>query len=75
MVLQELQSYLRQHHHASLTQLEQDLHIDVDVLRGMLDRLVRKERIRKTVGKKCGSCHSCAPETIEFYEWTGSKEN
>jgi DNA-binding MarR family transcriptional regulator len=72
MVLQKLQTYFRQHHNASLAQLEQDLHINIDVLRGMLDRLVRKGRIRKTEGKRCGSCHSCAPETIEFYEWTGS---
>jgi hypothetical protein len=75
MVLQELQSYLRQHRSVSLAQLEQDLHMDVDVLRGMLVRLMRKGRVRKTAGKKCDSCHSCAPETIEFYEWADSQEN
>ncbi len=75
MILSELQQFLAQHKKASLADLELHFRIDADALRGMLNRLIRKGRVRKMAdGKKCGGCHSCAPEMIEFYEWVNSAE-
>ncbi len=75
MILSELQQFLAQHKKASLADLELHFRIDADALRGMLNRLIRKGRVRKMAdGKKCGGCHSCAPEAIEFYEWVNSAE-
>lgn len=69
MILTDLQKFLAQHKKASLADLQLHFRSDADALRGMLNRLIRKGRVRKMEGKKCGGCHSCAPETIEFYEW------
>ncbi len=69
MILQDLQHYLRSHPKASLEELAQHFYIDADALRGMLTPLVRKGRVRKLEGKQCGKCHSCAPESLELYEW------
>jgi predicted ArsR family transcriptional regulator len=69
MILQELQHYLRGHRATTLAELAAHFHISPDALRGMLDRLICKGRIRKRESKQCGGCHSCAPETLELYEW------
>jgi DNA-binding MarR family transcriptional regulator len=73
MILQQLQTYLRSHPPTSLLELEQQFKVDADALRGMLDQLIRKGRIRKLEGKQCGGCHSCAPESLELYEWVHSQ--
>ena len=69
MLLQELQLYLKQHQRVSLQEIEQHFHIDANALRGMLQQLIRKGRIHQLASKACGQCHSCAPETLELYEW------
>ena len=69
MLLQELQAYLRQHHRASLQDMEKFFHTDADALRGMLNQLMRKGRVQKMEGSKCAHCSQCAPAAIEFYEW------
>ncbi len=69
MLLKELQTHLKQNRRASLAELEHQFHIEADALRGMLNQLIRKGRVCKVDGQACGGCHSCAPETIEFYEW------
>lgn len=69
MILQHLQHYLRTHTKPSLGELANHFQIDADALRGMLNPLIRKGRVRKLTGKQCSSCHSCAPESLEFYEW------
>ncbi|WP_373540908.1 FeoC-like transcriptional regulator [Chamaesiphon sp.] len=69
MILQQLQAYLRTIPSASLEELARHFKIDADALRGMLDPLIRKGRVRKLSGKKCGGCQSCAPESLELYEW------
>jgi putative ferrous iron transport protein C len=76
MILSELQQFLAQHKKASLSDLILHFRIDADALRGMLNRLIRKGRVRKMAdGHKCGGCHSCSPETIEFYEWINSADS
>ncbi len=69
MILQQLQAYLRTRPQASLEELARHFKIDADALRGMLAPLIRKGRVRKLSGKQCGGCHSCAPESLELYEW------
>jgi DNA-binding IclR family transcriptional regulator len=69
MILQELQSYLRNHPAVSLEELARRFQTDADALREMLNLLIRKGRVRKLAGKQCSGCHSCAPESLELYEW------
>ncbi|NJL02660.1 MAG: hypothetical protein HC838_09370 [Spirulinaceae cyanobacterium RM2_2_10] len=49
-------------------------HTDASALRGMLERLIRKVRVRKLPVKTCGGCHNCQPETLEIYEWVAEVE-
>jgi putative ferrous iron transport protein C len=72
MILKDLQQYLRQHQTTTLDELARHFAIEPDALRGMLSQLVRKGRVRQLETKKCGKCHSCAPETLELYEWINS---
>lgn len=74
MILKELQQFFAQHQKVSLADLQLHFRIDADALRQMLNRLIRKGRIRKMEdSRKCGGCHSCADEAIEFYEWVHTK--
>lgn len=72
-MLRDLQGYLRDRQRASLDDLARQFRSDPDALRGMLDRLIRKGRVRKLPLKACGGCHSCQPETLEFYEWVADR--
>ncbi|MGI0483810.1 FeoC-like transcriptional regulator [Pantanalinema rosaneae CENA516] len=72
MILQQLQTYLRTHPPTSLEELTRHFQTDADALRGMLNPLIRKGRVRRVAGKPCSQCHSCAPETLEIYEWVNS---
>lgn len=70
MILTEIQSYLSQRGQASLGQLEQHFHVNSNALSPMLEKLIRKGRVQKTVSStRCGSCGSCAPETLIIYYW------
>lgn len=71
MVLSEVQRYVRDRKKVSMSELQLHFHIAPDALRDMLERLIRKGRVRREEGKLCGGCRSCQPEAIEFYEWTG----
>ena len=72
MILTDIQTFLAKQGKASLADLAIKFKVDANALRPMLKRLIRKGRIRQMEGKKCGGCHSCAPESIEFYEWVNS---
>jgi putative ferrous iron transport protein C len=73
MILSELQQFISQHKKASLADLKLHFRMDDDALRSMLNRLIRKGRVKKMEeGKKCGGCHSCADDAIEFYQWVNS---
>jgi ribosome biogenesis SPOUT family RNA methylase Rps3 len=69
MILQDLQSYLRDRSPTALSDLEQHFQIDAEALRGILGTLIRKGRVRKLETKKCGGCHSCSTANLELYEW------
>ncbi|NJL02152.1 MAG: sugar metabolism transcriptional regulator [Spirulinaceae cyanobacterium RM2_2_10] len=68
-MLSDLQAYLRDRQQASLSELAECFHTDASALHGMLDRLIRKARVRKLPVKTCGGCHNCQPESLEVYEW------
>lgn len=69
MILQQIQTYFRNHSQTSLEELSRQFQTDTDAMREMLNWLIRKGRVRKLASKPCGQCHSCAPESLEFYEW------
>ncbi len=70
MILRELQDLILNHHRVSLAEMELHFHIDGDALRQMLNKLIKKGRVRKLpISHKCHDCTCCSPEIIEFYEW------
>lgn len=70
MILTEIQTYLSQQGQASLGQLEQHFHVNSHALSPMLEKLIRKGRVQKIASSnRCGSCSSCAPETLIIYYW------
>ncbi|MGK7876988.1 MAG: FeoC-like transcriptional regulator [Xenococcaceae cyanobacterium] len=73
MILTEIQQYLSEQGRVSLVQMELHFRIDADALQGMLDRLVRKGRVRKLpIPQHCHGCTECSTECIQFYEWASS---
>jgi predicted transcriptional regulator len=69
MMLQQLQNYFRTRPPTSLEEIANHFQCDPDALRGMLGQLIRKGRVQKLDGKRCGVCHSCKPESLELYAW------
>lgn len=71
MILTEIQTYLSEHHQVALIDLENHFHISGDALRGMLQKLVRKGRVKKVATPQCSHCNECEPDCLEFYQWLG----
>ncbi len=70
MILKELQNYVLERHCVSLADMEQHFRIEGDALRSMLNKLIKKGRVKKLpTAVKCQSCTSCDRDTLEFYEW------
>lgn len=70
MILSDLQRRLRTGERASLAQLALTFETQPDALRGMLDHLVAKGRVRRVhAPKRCAGCSICPREALEFYEW------
>lgn len=70
MILTELQDYVREHRRVSLEQLSLRFDIPPAALRGMLDRLARKGRVRRIDRPpSCSHCRICPDAALEFYEW------
>jgi putative ferrous iron transport protein C len=72
-MLTTLKGYLVARPAASLSELARHVGADPDAVRGMLDHWVRKGKVRRTGGARCGGCDSCAAADIEFYEWVGER--
>lgn len=70
MILADLQRYVRAQERASMQELSDRLGADAEALRGMLDLLIAKGRIRR-VGSPavCGGCALCPPALLEVYAW------
>jgi len=71
MILSEVRAYLAERKRAPLSDLQLRFNAQPDALRGMLQHLIRKGRVREISGKSCDGCCKCAPETLEIYEWLG----
>lgn len=71
MILSRVSEYLRTHRQASLQDMSIGLNADAQALRGMLDVLQNKGRVRKLPsGTACASgCVKCKPDTVELYAW------
>ncbi len=71
-MLTELSQYLRTQQRAALRDLSYRFDIAPEALRGMLDLLEQRGRVRKLPAHTpCGGCTSCDPAQIELYEWVG----
>lgn len=69
MILTDLQRHLRTTQRTSLAQLALTFDTQPDALRGMLDHLIAKGRVRRLhTPKRCTGCTICPPEALEFYE-------
>ncbi|MCB1761564.1 MAG: FeoC-like transcriptional regulator [Gammaproteobacteria bacterium] len=71
MMLAEIKCYLQQHGQLSLAQIALHLDTPPDAVRGMLEMLLRKGRIRRQLlNSACGSsCCKCDSAVTELYEW------
>jgi len=71
MILARVESHLRERKRASLSDLAETLDSNPEALRGMLEMLARKGRIRRLPsGTTCGGgCNKCKPEAVELFEW------
>ena len=75
MTLTNIQKYLGKYGKASLEEIALHVRSDVDAVRPMLKRLIRKGRVKQILSKKCGGCTSCVPESLEIYEWINKSAN
>ncbi|WP_088243983.1 FeoC-like transcriptional regulator [Calothrix rhizosoleniae] len=70
MILRELQEFILNNHRVFLAEMELHFHINRDALRQMLNKLIKKGRVRKLLTpEKCHYCTCCNTNTMEFYEW------
>jgi hypothetical protein len=71
MILADIRSYLQQRQRASLSDIALHLGSDPDAVRGMLERWIRKGKVRKLMANAAcnSSCKVCDPTATEFYEW------
>ncbi|MBK1695484.1 sugar metabolism transcriptional regulator [Chromatium weissei] len=71
MIISELSRYLRDNQRAALRDLACHFDSEPEALRGILELLERRGRVRKLpANTPCsGGCCSCDPTSIEIYEW------
>lgn len=71
MILSEIRHYLQQHGRVSLADIALHLDTPPEAVRGMLETLLRKGRIRRhLLNSACGSsCCKCDAAATEQYEW------
>lgn len=74
MILTEVRDYLKLKGQAPLRDMALEFGMDQDALRPILEQWIAKGKLEKLPqGTSCGGgCNSCAPETIELYQWIGS---
>ena len=74
MILSEIKGYLQQRGQVSLADIALRFGSSPDAVRGMLETLLRKGRIRRQqLNSACGSsCCKCDSAATELYEWVGN---
>lgn len=73
MLLTSIKEHLRQHTATSLFDMSKRFNVEPEVLRPMLNLLIRKGQVRQcTKTPNCGSkCNKCDVLITEIYEWLG----
>ena len=71
MNLVELRDYIRARQRVSLQEISRHFHSEPQVVSGMLDIWLQKNKITRHSVKsaKCGGCCCCDPAANQFYEW------
>ena len=71
MIVTQVRDYLKQNRQASLRDMALEFGMDQDALRPIISQWIDKGKVRALpTGSTCqGGCASCAPETIEIFEW------
>ncbi|MEL6385400.1 MAG: FeoC-like transcriptional regulator [Cyanobacteria bacterium J06626_18] len=74
-MLRDLQTYIESHETVSMLDLSLRFHTDSQALQPMLNKLVRKGRIRQLpIPETCTGCTCCNFESLECYEWINKSE-
>ncbi|MBA2654610.1 MAG: FeoC-like transcriptional regulator [Gammaproteobacteria bacterium] len=70
-MLIDLKQYVKNQRLVSLYELSSRFNLDPEIMRSMLDLLIRKGQIRpRNKTNNCGSkCFKCNPLSTELYEW------
>lgn len=73
MILSELKAYMKERHRVPMEDLANRFRTDPAAIRGMLDHMIRKGRVRRVEagGGDCSGCNKCDDFKLEIYEWTG----
>jgi putative ferrous iron transport protein C len=71
VILSELRNFIKQQRRVALKDLSAHFDVDVEALRGMMQKWVSKGYVKKLpAGTSCASgCCQCDPALIELYEW------
>ncbi|TKI06576.1 FeoC-like transcriptional regulator [Martelella alba] len=71
MNLMALRDYIRDKQRVSLLDISSHFHSEPQVVSGMLDIWLQKNKIISYTVKsaKCGGCCCCDPASNRFYEW------
>lgn len=71
MILTQVRDYLKQKGQTPLRDMALEFGMDQEALRPIIEQWVEKGKVVKLPqGTSCGGgCNSCAPETIELYQW------
>jgi hypothetical protein len=70
VILTEVQERVRDQRCVSLSDLSSHFEVEPDALRAMLERLVRKGRVRRLSRPgACGGCRACPDAALDFYAW------
>ncbi len=74
MNLVELKEYIRDKKRVSLLDVSTHFHSEPQVVSGMLDIWLQKNKIISytTKSAKCGGCCCCDPASNQIYEWNDS---
>lgn len=73
MILTDVQEYVREQRQVSLEQLARRFDVQPAALRGMLDRLSLKGRVRRLERPdRCTGCRICPEAALELYAWAGA---
>jgi putative ferrous iron transport protein C len=71
MIVTQVRDYLKINGQASLRDMALEFNMDQDALRPIISQWIDKGKVRiLPSGSSCqGGCTSCAPDTIEIFEW------